>query len=428
MLQVRNAAATPSCILALFFFVINIVQASTWQNFNHKRLSTTPSNRTVMRKHHDRERLPYILQRRSHWSAPSGRYHQNLRLLRDTFQLKAYNDDKSHSVTEHFFVKNGQKQRFTKFFATSTQKFLSTAMIICVCCINSEVSAASVIQLQNAPTTFYSTTTEPIRETHSEVQPKNYFAPHTRHNNFDKRHQWIFENGEVILPEVIYAHGLKLTNPRLLGSGAGGAVFVLQNEQLMTVAEPEQIALKVSWKDSTKSVSNECNILKKLQEASIIKYGSSISTIEKCLGEVPYEADTARSMILLQPVFGDKQASSLQDFAYEPDKMKVAVTQIIQTLLQMLSENIVTIDVQPLISRQTGRLLFIDFTEATIVNIQSSINDADKAAIRNFINEMMVLIPEPQHDVVVREIFLIEKVKYPIRSIEVYEMLLEQFL
>ena len=58
-----------------------------------------------MRKHHDRERLPYILQRRSHWSAPSGRYHQNLRLLRDTFQLKAYNDDKSHSVTEHFLSK-----------------------------------------------------------------------------------------------------------------------------------------------------------------------------------------------------------------------------------------------------------------------------------------------------------------------------------
>ena len=81
-------------------------------------------------------------------------------------------------------------------------------------------------------------------------------------------------------------------------------------------------------------------------------------------------------------------------------------------MLQMLSENVVTIDVQPLISLNTGQILFVDFTEAIVVNTMNTINDADDAAIRNFISEMRTLIPESLHENIASKIFLDEKKKY----------------
>jgi hypothetical protein len=248
------------------------------------------------------------------------------------------------------------------------------------------------------------------------------------------RNHWILGNGEVTLPDVIQISGLKLTHPKLLGSGAGGAVFTLKQEQNQHFDvrssggdKPAAVALKVSWSASAKDVRNECRILRHLQHVSEMQYGTSIHTIEMCLAEAPYQLDPSRTMIALQPVFTDNEATSLHDFLSEPDKMEVAITQIIQTMLQMLSANVVTIDVQPLISSETGQILFVDFTEAMIIHKDDgTFDDKEKVVIRNFINEMMVLIPIPQQDTIASDILLRELLHYPIHSYDIIEALLEQ--
>ena len=62
----------------------------------------------------------------------------------------------------------------------------------------------------------------------------------------------------------------------------------------------------------------------------------------------------------------------------------------------MLSEGVVTTDVQPLISKATGEVLFIDMTEAKIVfadnNDGGKISFVDQALASSFVSEMLGLI------------------------------------
>jgi hypothetical protein len=248
----------------------------------------------------------------------------------------------------------------------------------------------------------------------------------SEHKSGIQTYRWVFENGDITLPDIVDMGGWKLKHPKLLGSGAGGAVFVMQREPIDSTGGNVQlppVALKVSWKGSTQAVANECGMLRKLQQSSTIRYGTPIGTVEDCLGEIPYGLDPTRTMIALQPVFVDQQASSLIDFLQDQDKLETAVTLIIRTMLHMLSANIVTIDVQPLISIETGQILFVDFTEA--ISIHEPYEDDEVIVVRNFINEMMILIPTTQLEKIASKIMLEELSNYSIKSRYVYEMLME---
>jgi hypothetical protein len=245
-------------------------------------------------------------------------------------------------------------------------------------------------------------------------------------NSGIQTYRWVFENGDITLPDSVDMGGWKLKHPKLLGSGAGGAVFVMQREPMDSTGDNVHlapVALKVSWKGSTQAVANECRMLRRLQQSSTIRYGTSIGTVEDCLGEIPYGLDPTRTMIALQPVFVDQQASSLIDFLPDQDKLETAVTLIIRTMLHMLSANVVTIDVQPLISIETGQILFVDFTEA--ISIHEQDEDVEVIVVRNFINEMMILIPTPQQETIASKIILEELSNYNIKSRYVYEILME---
>jgi hypothetical protein len=256
--------------------------------------------------------------------------------------------------------------------------------------------------------------------------------------NGPKNHLWQFENGQVTLPDKLNILGCKLKNPVLLGSGAGGAVFVLQQENpisygplpLIPIINNDPVVLKVSWKGSTTEVINECEVLNLLQQESIVKH-HSISTTENCLGQVAYEPDPSRTMIALQPFFSDEQVSSVQDLIRDPSLFEYSITLIIQTMLRMISVNIVTIDIQPLISRTTGQLLFVDFTEATTLRSKEDRNeDRERLLTSNFVNEMMNLIPFSQQETIASKILLQELSAgcYKIQSIDFYEAMLNQNL
>jgi hypothetical protein len=253
--------------------------------------------------------------------------------------------------------------------------------------------------------------------------------------NQRKVYHWTFANGDVTLPDEIFVAGMTLVHPRLLGSGAGGAVFALQQKSLFHFARDgdvghlQEIALKVSWKGSSQDVKRECDLLKKLQRSSSNRDGR-IGAVEVCLGEGIYRPDPTRTVIALQPVFHDEQVASVVDLLPDQHKVHTAVALIIRTMLQMLSANVVTMDVQPLISKETGEVFFIDFTQAISIlfeeNDKSKATDMEAVVIRNFVNEMMQLIPKEQQERIASKLIVEELSNYPKQLPSVYDVLMEQ--
>ena len=228
-----------------------------------------------------------------------------------------------------------------------------------------------------------------------------------------------FANGSVRLDDPLRSFpGLELGHPRYLGSGGGGAVFAYDridtrrpastsvrttrtgSTDTDTVAQSsgrkpadvelvdkdDAVVVKVSWSRSAASVEKECAVLKYMET-------NHVPGVERCRGKVPYPLDNRRLMIAMEPVLDDSVASISEiDERLRP----TAVRCIIRTLVQMLSCAVVTTDVQPLISKVTGEVLFIDMTEAKVVftdnNDGRKISFVDQALASSFVSEMLGLI------------------------------------
>lgn len=219
-----------------------------------------------------------------------------------------------------------------------------------------------------------------------------------------------FANGPVRLDDPLRSFpGLDLRHPQYLGSGGGGAVFAYDRAETTAARSPstgrstgsgptsgrEQAAVvKVSWVRSAASVSRECTVLNYMET-------QHVTGVERCRGQVPYPLDNRRLMIAMEPVVdGDSVASISEiDERLRPN----AVQCIIQTLVQMLSAGVVTTDVQPLISKATGEVLFIDMTEAKVVFTSGDVMPfLDLALARSFVSEMIGLIPSDSPDELIR--------------------------
>eukprot|EP00521_Asterionellopsis_glacialis_P016718 CAMPEP_0195298758 /NCGR_PEP_ID=MMETSP0707-20130614/24187_1 /TAXON_ID=33640 /ORGANISM="Asterionellopsis glacialis, Strain CCMP134" /LENGTH=367 /DNA_ID=CAMNT_0040360975 /DNA_START=73 /DNA_END=1176 /DNA_ORIENTATION=- len=226
----------------------------------------------------------------------------------------------------------------------------------------------------------------------------------------DQNIVWNLGNGEVRLPNPLLLdnhNGLTLQNPRLLGSGGGGAVFAFQRRSAIvdsssssskssdatrastTGNKERDVAVKVSWLRSTASVKKECLVLQTLEERHVA------SGVERCLYSGPYLNDARRQLIIMEPVVEDTVASI--DQVPSPQNQAISVQCVMRTLIQMLAARVVTTDVQPLISRQTGEVLFIDMTEAEILpapETNEPLSFINVALTSNFCVEMLALIPE----------------------------------
>ena len=191
-----------------------------------------------------------------------------------------------------------------------------------------------------------------------------------------ENYEWQLMNGNVVLkdPIVLSVAGsdkVSLVKPQLIGAGGGGAVFAFEDSQKL---------LKVSWEGSAKSVERECSTLQLLEK-------NQVQASERCLGK--YDYDKNRVMILAEPYVSDGVASVME---VDPSKRAFVVEQIARTLVQMLAANVITIDVQPLISKETGRVIFIDMTEAQV--LKPPFTFLAKTLMSSFTTEMMALIPD----------------------------------
>jgi hypothetical protein len=192
-------------------------------------------------------------------------------------------------------------------------------------------------------------------------------------------YEWDLMNGNVALQDpialTIANTGAKVTllKPQLIGAGGGGAVFAFEDSQKL---------LKISWEGSAKSVERECSTLQLLET-------HQVEAAERCLGKYEYDGDKNRVMILAEPYLPDGVATALE---VDQSKRAFVVEQIARTLIQMLAANIVTIDVQPLISKETGQVVFIDMTEAQ--ELKPPFTFLAITLMSSFTTEMMTLIPE----------------------------------
>lgn len=196
---------------------------------------------------------------------------------------------------------------------------------------------------------------------------------------------WDMLNGSVRLPDTVNVQfvdrktgaktRMELSNPQVIGAGGGGAVFSFDTSDVL---------LKVSWSGTAKTVQRECATLQYLQD-------HGVQASERCLASLEYD-DTPRNMILVTPYMRDAVASV--DEVLTDAARRASVDQIARTLVQMLAANVITIDVQPLISRSTGQLIFIDMTEAQVLASSPSYTFLDQTLISSFVSEMVALIPE----------------------------------
>jgi len=191
--------------------------------------------------------------------------------------------------------------------------------------------------------------------------------------------RWELMNGDVQLSnpmEISLSDGnkVRLDNPELIGAGGGGAVFAFEDSSKL---------IKVSWSGSTKTVRRECQTLQHLQR-------QQVTGAERCLASLDYPEDNRRAMILVEPYMKDAVASVGE--VSTKQARAFAVEQISQTLVQMLAANTITIDVQPLISKETGEVIFIDMTEAQVLKPPFSF--LDRTLLSSFCSEMVVLIPD----------------------------------
>jgi len=215
---------------------------------------------------------------------------------------------------------------------------------------------------------------------------------------------WNLGNGQVQLTDPLHVSGLTLEKPRLLGSGGGGAVFAF---------ESSDVAIKVSWVKSRDSVKQECLVLKEMEK-------HHVRGVEQCLGYVPYPPDPQRTMIALRPVM-ENSVSSVTEVDLSLQQHSVEC--IVRAFVNILASGVATIDVQPLISTQTGDVLFIDMTEARL--LPEKLSFLDKSIAGSFYVEIMSLVPESYENVASR-VFLQELKEVHGLSKDLYNVLREE--
>ena len=240
-----------------------------------------------------------------------------------------------------------------------------------------------------------------------------------------------FGNGSVQIDNPMKFRGMTLVEPKFLGAGGGGSVWNMKAMRNDNSDGKNDVVVKISWGRSTDSVRNECDILNVMER-------NGVTGVERCLGNMEYKYDPQRVVIAMEPFVEDIDidsdggdiTSSLAELS--PKIARRSSIQLGQTMAQMLAANVVTTDLQPLISKFTGEVTLIDMTEAKVLLQQSNgsktITETDKALINAFCTEIIGLIPDSLLDDAfsgsfVKELHRIETEKHIQLDAEVKEVL-----
>jgi len=169
--------------------------------------------------------------------------------------------------------------------------------------------------------------------------------------------------------------GMKLTSPKLVNFGAQAEIYSVQmpgKKELFAESSPETAVLKVSRNNQEYDVSTfqrECDTLKRLEAAGI-------PDIIRCLGEGEVmTAEGPRQGLLLTPFLDNARDLSVKQSqkqgrlpALSPvSKEQTRLETLFDVAVQVLEAGVACVDVQVLQQDFSGKLLWIDFTEAALL-------------------------------------------------------------
>mmetsp|Transcript_25658 Transcript_25658/g.36800 ORF Transcript_25658/g.36800 Transcript_25658/m.36800 type:complete len:352 (-) Transcript_25658:152-1207(-) len=240
---------------------------------------------------------------------------------------------------------------------------------------------------------------------------------------------------DVEMDNTVEKRGL-LSFLRIIGSGGGGTVFsgYLTPPLDITLAHTQSNAvMKVSNPLSSKSVENECSILRYLSDKTTQSnyFKKRPLNIETCIASCQLKniriipsltypqaiesknaiqdtltrmmsTNNDRRVIFLRPFFETKTlsfkpASSSMEVKYDImplELAKVVAKDLFHTALSMIALKVTNSDVQTLIDPNTGNSLLIDLTEAVLLTDNDSFN---QQRIRSFLDELLSLLSSTIH-------------------------------
>jgi hypothetical protein len=419
-----------SCRVAGLFFLVLLLLLHVpegVEGFQHLQTTTTTTTRPVRRlvRLASRDVVSTLRPSSSSFATTENNSHQHGGSSKSRRRRRLCQEELSHTSTKGIQTMNDRIHPSSSPFCEKKSIISSSirTLLLSVCMAATvllslappKAAHAAAPTIDDYSTILLSTTT-----TNADDDGK------TNNNNNNNYYHWDLLNGSVNLTtepihlqfrDRITGKDRSVTlsaRPQIVGAGAGGAVFAFDQHpsaeqsttstSTSTAFQQQDFLLKISWEGTAKTVQRECKTLQLLEDRNV-------QSAERCLGIFDYqqaqpqpqqttklprkEEEAPRSMILVGPYMRDEVASIAQ---VDNDAARaVAVNQIVRTLVQMLAANVITIDVQPLISKTTGETIFIDMTEAQVLSSKQDAEEysfLDQTLISSFTSEMVALIPE----------------------------------
>mmetsp|Transcript_13547 Transcript_13547/g.21121 ORF Transcript_13547/g.21121 Transcript_13547/m.21121 type:complete len:387 (+) Transcript_13547:1-1161(+) len=208
---------------------------------------------------------------------------------------------------------------------------------------------------------------------------------------------WDFPKGSVKLEKECWVGDFKISNPRLVGQGGGGAVFSVELiEQRLPDGKTIPIVLKsgalegvlkVSWPTTQKDIENEAKVIQILNDFDV-------PNVEQVLASVAYRDSSDRNALLMQPFVSGEIVGEISDLKDKKSQEK-AVEALMKMMVRTLGASVAVADLQPLSQAATGRTLVVDLSEARALRRPASA--LDLALVQNFCLEAFTKVPDNLH-------------------------------
>ena len=173
-----------------------------------------------------------------------------------------------------------------------------------------------------------------------------------------------------------------------LGEGGSGVVYG-------TVDGSKVVKLSMGRKKE--AVEQECRVLQHIEQEAMERHLPPVTakTVERCICQQDYggggngDVDNGGALMVAEPLLAGPSTMSVSSLGAAA-RMR-AQDSIVTTVARLLEVGVVTSDLQPLVSVDTGRVLLVDFSEGTVLPEPASA--LQLAAVRAFVAETLSVLP-----------------------------------
>lgn len=175
--------------------------------------------------------------------------------------------------------------------------------------------------------------------------------------------------GVIEVPERLSCGGLSLRAGKPAGAGAQGKVFAAEVEAGAGGAG-SRVALKVSQPNAGTALARECGVLRDLEAArvpGVVRCVAQCEAQQRANGvpvKVTSPSGATLPAIVTSPFLAEARQVNAAGVLADSGAEGARVAALVRTAVSILDAGYAGVDVQVLQQQGTGRLLWIDFTEA----------------------------------------------------------------